>query len=161
MSQYVTGTANVENSNATVIGANTIWSGNVSIGDLFIRVGDSVSYEIANVDSNTEITLSAPYAGNTSNGVDYVITRDFTTIKTIPYINKGDIETAAILKRSFMKIEDALYNVGAVNVTVSSANTSGIRVDVSDPDYGWHDIIGHITPKATGVGSPTRGLYRG
>lgn len=108
MSQITSGTVTVETANATVIGANTIWSGNVSTGDIFIVVGDTVSYEVGSVTSNTELQLTAPYAGANANGESYVVARDFTPLNNIPYINKGDVETALILKRALMLIDGLL-----------------------------------------------------
>jgi len=108
MSQYTTGTANVANGSATVNGVGTIWSSNVAAGDLFIVVGDSVVYEVSSVTSNTQLTLSAPYANTSANGADYVISRDFTPLNNIPYINKGDIETALILKKALTIIDGLL-----------------------------------------------------
>jgi hypothetical protein len=37
----------------------------------------------------------------------------------------------------------------------------GIKVDLNAPTFPWHDIIGPVTPKATGVGSPARTQYAG
>lgn len=37
----------------------------------------------------------------------------------------------------------------------------GIKVDTTTPTFGWHDLIGEITPKASGSGAPSRTLYRG
>lgn len=108
MSQYVTGTVNVKNANSTVIGVGTVWTGNVAAGDIFIVVGDSVSYEVGSVSSNTQLTLTAPYAGANANGSSYVVARDFTPTHDIPYINKGDVETALILKRALMIIDGLL-----------------------------------------------------
>ena len=108
MSQYITGTANVKTSNATVIGVGTVWSGNVSNNDLFIVAGDSVSYMVANVNSNTSISLSAPYAGANANGVSYTIARDFSPIRGIPILNRGDLETAVLWKRMVTIIDGLL-----------------------------------------------------
>lgn len=38
---------------------------------------------------------------------------------------------------------------------------SGILVDTSNPSYTWRDIIGAVSPKASGLGTPTRRVYRG
>lgn len=37
----------------------------------------------------------------------------------------------------------------------------GIKVDPNAPTYGWRDIIGNVSPKAAGAGSPTRAAYAG
>ena len=68
MSQYKTGTATVTNGSATVTGTNTLWSAYVTAGDSFTVAGDGVMYDVASVDSDTQVTLSAPYAGTTASG---------------------------------------------------------------------------------------------
>lgn len=104
MSQYQTGTVSANTGNATVVGTDTLWTANVANGDLFVVVGGTVVYEVANVVSNTEISLSAPWATANISGQNYAITRDFTP-NGIPYITKGDVETALILKRAFMLLD--------------------------------------------------------
>lgn len=37
----------------------------------------------------------------------------------------------------------------------------GIKIDPTEPTFGWRDIEGPVTPKATGVGSPSRTQYAG
>jgi hypothetical protein len=106
--QYVTGTVNVINANSTVIGVGTLWKANVSNNDLFIVSGDTVSYQVANVVSNTQITLSATYAGTNANGSNYTIARDFTPIRGLPIINRGDVETAVLWKRMVQIIDGLL-----------------------------------------------------
>lgn len=105
MSQYITGTVDVTNASATITGTGTLWLSEIAIGDLFIVVGDGVSYEVASITNDTTIALTAPYAGTTATGASYVIARDFTPNQSIPLINKGDVETATILKRAFAIID--------------------------------------------------------
>ena len=62
--QYKTGTASVTNGSATVTGTNTLWLANVTASDSFTIAGDGVMYDVASVDSDTQITLSAPYASH-------------------------------------------------------------------------------------------------
>lgn len=57
MSQYKTGTVAVETDSQTVIGTGTLWLANVTVGDLFIVADTNVSYVVAAVVSNTQITL--------------------------------------------------------------------------------------------------------
>lgn len=47
------------------------------------------------------------------------------------------------------------------SITFVKTAGKGIKIDTTSPDYGWHDLIGDISPKASGAGSPTRTLYRG
>lgn len=46
-------------------------------------------------------------------------------------------------------------------ITIGKESDEGILLDVDAPSYGWHDIIGPVTPKAQGAGSPTRRQYAG
>ena len=57
MSQYKTGTASVVQDGAVVSGVGTAWLANVSAGDSFVMAGTGVVYDIASVDSDTQITL--------------------------------------------------------------------------------------------------------
>ena len=158
MSQYSTGTASVTNGSATVTGSGTLWLANVSAGDSFTVAGDGVMYDVASVDSDTQITLSAPYAGTTASGAVYTIARDFTSPDNFPELTTGDIETPTIITRALRKIqgkfsgivsdiggkadisgqvftgEITYYGAGAGGSNTSygegslSSNTSGIRI---------------------------------
>ncbi len=46
-------------------------------------------------------------------------------------------------------------------LVLNQASGVGIKVNNGTPVFGWRDIIGQITPKATGAGSPTRTVYAG
>lgn len=46
------------------------------------------------------------------------------------------------------------------NVIISNAEGTGIKVNVENPNYPWHDIIGAIDPKFVGAGAPIRALYK-
>ena len=105
MSQYSTGTATVTNGSATVTGTNTLWLANVTAGDSFTVAGDGVMYDVASVDSDTQVTLSAPYAGTTASGVVYAIGTGFTVPDSFPEMSQGDIETATIFTRAMRKIQ--------------------------------------------------------
>ena len=105
MSQYSTGTASVTNGSPTVTGTNTLWLANVSAGDSFTVAGDGVMYDVASVDSDTQITLSVNYAGATASGVVYTIARDFTSPDNFPELTTGDIETPTIITRALRKIQ--------------------------------------------------------
>ena len=105
--QYKAGSVTVTNGSQIVTGLNTLWAGEITAGDLFIVVDTGVVYQVGSVDSNTQITLNANYAGASESGAAYVIARDFTPIRNIPLINRGDIETATIFTRA-MQIIDGL-----------------------------------------------------
>jgi hypothetical protein len=62
-------------------------------------------YDVASVDSDTQVTLSAPYAGTTASGVVYAIGTGFTVPDSFPEMSQGDIETATIFTRAIRKIQ--------------------------------------------------------
>lgn len=45
-------------------------------------------------------------------------------------------------------------------VVLSKSPGIGLQVDPDSPSFGWRDIIGDVSPKATGVGAPARAVYR-
>lgn len=108
MSQYREGTVSVTTGSQTVTGTSTAWLTEVAAGDLFVIQGQGIVYQVAAVPSNTQITLSANYAGTSGTGLNYVVARDFTPINNIPIINRGDFETAALLTRALAIIDGLL-----------------------------------------------------
>jgi len=129
MAQYKIGSASVTNGSATVTGVDTLWSAEVSAGDIFTIVGDNAWYEVGSVGSNTSITLTSTYAGSTASGAQYAISRDFTTNKSIPYPQKGDIETASLLKRAMNIIDTELSNgFDSSNVTITGGTIDGTTI---------------------------------
>ena len=111
MSQYSTGTATLTNNNATVTGTNTLWLANVTAGDSFTVAGDGVMYDVASVDTDTQVTLSAPYAGTTASGVVYAIGTGFTVPDSFPEMSQGDIETATIFTRAMRTIQGRFSSI--------------------------------------------------
>ena len=87
MAQYKAGTATVVNGSAVVSGSGTQWLANVQAGDSFVMAGVSLVYDVASVDSDTQLTLTAPYGGTGKTGA-YAIQRDFTT-DGIPEMAQG------------------------------------------------------------------------
>lgn len=80
MADYNIGTVAVTNGSTTVTGTDTYWSANVAAGD-YLRVdsngmGDSSKwYQIASVDSNTQVTLSSNFGEYTESSVEYTISK--------------------------------------------------------------------------------------
>ena len=105
MSQYKTGTATVTNNSPTVTGSGTLWLANVTAGDSFTVAGDGVMYDVASVDSDTQVTLSMAYAGVTAAGAVYAIGTGFTVPDSFPEMSQGDIETATIFTRAMRTIQ--------------------------------------------------------
>ena len=116
MSQYSTGLSSVTNGSPTVTGTNTLWLANVTAGDSFTVAGDGVMYDVASVDSDTQITLSVAYQGVTAAGAIYAIARDFTSPDNFPELTTGDIETPTIITRAIRKIQSRFTGI-AINTT--------------------------------------------
>ena len=123
MSQYSTGLSSVTNNSPTVTGSNTLWLANVTAGDSFTVAGDGVMYDVASVDSDTQVTLSVPYAGTTASGVVYAIGTGFTVPDSFPEMSQGDIETATIFTRAMRKIQGKFS--GIVSDISGKADISG------------------------------------
>jgi len=165
MAQYKTGTVSVVNGSTSVLGTDTLWSTEVRAGDLFTIVGTGITYEVASVTDNTTLSLTGSYQGETSSGVSYVIARDFTPIDGIPYINKGDIETAAILKRAIMQLDGSASNTSAGASFEKQHNGDGTHktFDVSASSLtnsGTSTLTGAVTLGSTlSLGGVTRGSW--
>jgi len=138
MSQYKTGTASVTNGSATVTGTNTLWLANVTAGDSFTIAGDGVMYDVASVDSDTQITLSVAYAGVTASGVVYAIGTGFTVPDNFPEMSQGDIETATIFTRAMRKIQGKFTGI-AINTTAEIGQAVSDHVALPDPHSQYAD----------------------
>jgi len=103
--QYRTGSVNVENGSSTVTGNGTLWAANILVGSLFVVKNHGVAYQVASVTSDTELELSVPFYGETDSGILYGISSSFTANKGYPYPERGDIETASIIKRALQEID--------------------------------------------------------
>ena len=81
---YTTGTISVTNGSATVTGFGTSWASELKVGD-FIKLGTATPntsdtwYEVSDVVSDTELTLTANYAGDTAIGEAYTARKVFQT----------------------------------------------------------------------------------
>ncbi|WP_207864874.1 phage tail protein [Pseudomonas sp. 58(2021)] len=66
------GTVSVTQNSSTVTGVNTSFAANTRIGDAFIGP-DGRQYELANVASDTVISIIPPYLGPTASGASYAV----------------------------------------------------------------------------------------
>lgn len=138
MAQYTTGTVSVTNGSQTVTGSGTLFqTAALSAGDLFTVIDSNVPYIIGSVDSETQVTLSANYAGATASGLSYAVHTSFTSNNGWPYPEKGDVETATILKRSLIDIDEFLI-LGSVPVTGVITTTSTALIRDIDTDVSVH-----------------------
>ena len=72
---YTTGTVTVTNSSANVLGAGTSWAANIAAGDIFTGP-NAVAYTVQSVTNDTNLVLTANYAGTTLAGQTYTIARN-------------------------------------------------------------------------------------
>jgi hypothetical protein len=76
-----------------------------------------------------------------------------------------DVVRASLANNIAIKYMDGAFigtrELPTGNLIVANSASSGIKVNINNPVYGWRDIIGNVQPKAIGVGSPARTLYRG
>jgi len=141
MSQYSTGTASVTNGSPTVTGSGTLWLANVSAADSFTIAGDGVMYDVASVDSDTQVTLSVNYAGVTAAGAVYTIARDFTSPDDFPELTTGDIETPTIITRAIRKIQSRFTGI-AINTTAEIGQAVNDHVALPDPHSQYAELSG-------------------
>ncbi|MBL4917993.1 hypothetical protein [Szabonella alba] len=72
MSWYRTGTIAVTNGSTNVVGTGTAWVGQILIGSA-IHLPDGRAYEVANIVSDTQLTLGSAYLGATVSGQAYAV----------------------------------------------------------------------------------------
>lgn len=72
---YSTGTVSVTNGSATVTGSGTSWHTNNNISDYAVIEIGGTFYDLASVDSDTQVTLASNWLGTTASGQAYVIHR--------------------------------------------------------------------------------------
>jgi len=108
MAQYKTGTVTVTNGSNVVTGSGTEWLANISVGDWFKVDDRSPIYQIASVDSNTQIELTVNYAEATGTTLSYCIVTDFTPNRSLPLIFKGDIDWPDIYNKAMTMIDEIL-----------------------------------------------------
>ena len=156
MSQYKTGTATVTNNSPTVTGTNTLWLANVTAGDSFTVAGDGVVYDVASVDTDTQVTLSVNYAGATAAGAVYAIGTGFTVPDNFPEMSQGDIETATIFTRAMRKIQGKFSSILAGG---ASANFTAMPQVGGDPIVeSGSNADGEFTKWADGTLLCTKGF---
>jgi hypothetical protein len=95
-------------------------------------------YDVASVDSDTQITLSVAYAGVTASGVVYAIGTGFTVPDSFPEMSQGDIETATIFTRAMRKIQGKFTGI-AINTTAEIGQAVNDHVALPDPHSQYAD----------------------
>lgn len=79
---------------------------------------------------------------------------------TVQDANVGTIfvETGPVDVTDHMVIQQLSINN---DLTLPKSSGVGIRIDVADPSFGWHDILGNVTQLNTGGSKPTFEIYQG
>lgn len=124
MAWYRNGTVTVTNGSTTVTGSGTAFVANVKIGEGFLGPEGRV-YEIADIPSNTELTLATAYTGATAGAQAYAILPTQSALADLA-------EQAAELVNSFAVVRDG---VGQGLFADGSAAVPGIRF-ANDQDTG-------------------------
>lgn len=134
MSWYKTGTVNVTNNSKIITGINTKWA-NPLIGIcsgqmLILKTQNTIEiYEIASVQSDTELTLAKHYDGETKSGLGY----------EIPTVPKVSIEALALRISEMLNYyqqqmegwQTALTGEGEVTVTAPDGKVVTIKSQYS------------------------------
>ena len=147
MSQYRIGRVAVTNDSDIVIGTDTDWLSNASVGDIFLPNGDEVLYRVSLVVSDTELWLNARYAGTTRTNANYSLTRDFTPNLNLPIVRPGDVDAVPIFAEGFILIDaqglggggggGATTLDGLLDVSTAGAQTGHHLVKLAGGSFGF------------------------
>ena len=165
MAQVRRGFVDVTNGSNIVTGTNTNWTLDVDEGDLFIVDEDTVPYHIASVESNTQILISANYAGTTKSDHEYVIHKSYSPVNKYPFPERADVNTATIVKDALLLIDsdiqafrwrgewdsdveyaarDYVFTVdqsGEVTIWISSTSHTSNASNAPGEDVIWQEIF--------------------
>lgn len=173
MGTYRTGTVTVSGEQQIVIGSGTAFLANVSVGDLFKKTSQNVLYEIASVDSDTQLTLASSYAGSGESGCTYSIVRDFTPNFELPEIWAGDKDWPYTLTRALRLIDIAMSNsIAEPSDTITAAENLSVGNTVYYTSEGkaaksnansvlTMPVMGIVSPDAISINVEGAVLLRG
>lgn len=152
MATYSTGTVTVTNGSTTVTGSGTNWQGNLKVGWMFVGP-DFLSIGIANIVSDTEITLTRPYQGSTQSDQTY---EAFST-------RSIDAALFAQLQQIATNFQALIDGPGNGLFQYGTAGAPGIAFE-SDPDTGLRrtqsngiGLVGGGQDKFVAVGNEASG----
>ncbi len=111
MAQYSTGTVSTTEDSNIVTGVGTSWLTYVDAGDWIRIADDPVVYQIATVDSDTQIHLTADYPATVSEE-EYLVHTDFTSNYNLPILSQGDHGAAEILARLAVMLDTIISSAG-------------------------------------------------
>ena len=173
MAQYKIGTATFTNGSATVTGSGTSWLSNVSVNNWIARAGTAnttyPSYIVGSVVSDTEITLTAPYSGDTAVDAGYVAHKDFTP-DGAPIWANGDVEFASIQNewnRKTPNKEKIITSIASVANLSGITGVAGQKISVGEYNSGsnvgnfkakWRPDLARTVHDGVKYHSPSRDL---
>lgn len=151
---YTTGTVNMVNGSATVVGVGTAFVANVNTGatpDGFLIDGEGVYYTVLSVTDDTHLTLSVNYAGTTGDGKSYQVARDWDALLGFAEIQPGDPNWPYLLTQFVTRKISTLIATGhnipnnlAWTLKDSTGATTLVKVDEATGNIG----IGTANPSA-------------
>lgn len=151
MGQYKTGTVSVTKDSAVITGVGTKFLTNIAIGQIFSLQGSWVGYEIASITSDTQFTLSTPYAGDDADDQFYLIVNDYTANYNLPLPNYGDVDIAYIFRRAVVKVDEmaaqtlAAAEAAAVSAADSEASAAAVAASTATLVATAGDVKGPAT----------------
>ena len=122
MSQYSTGLVSTTNGSSVITGTSTAWlTSGIDASDFFIAAGDTVAYTIASIDSDTQITLTANYAGSTQSGITY--TAHIERFGALPIFSDNDADTPELMNEvvKFTVNQDSALGTASTKDTGTAA----------------------------------------
>lgn len=137
---YRYNTVTVTNGSVNVVGVQTAFLSQVSVGDIFTVDGTKI-YEIASVVDDTHLTLQTPYTGS-SGSTTYGILRNFTTTT-----NATLAASLTALLASWQTREDQM------RTWLGGAVKSGYRSDGTPASPAGNDPLAGYYPMSDAVGA--------
>ena len=102
---YKAGTVRVTRGSTTVTGDSTEFLKYVSSFSMFRRTGDTSTYIVDSVASNTELLLSTPYQGTSYDDTSYSINPDRTTNLGLPLLSPSLPDPSFVVNQALEKID--------------------------------------------------------
>lgn len=158
MSQYTTGTLTTDGTNA-VVGVGTMFSANVTVGDLLNILGSKVSYFVTAVTDNTHLTVDGAIPAGA--GQSYNITRDIDPVMGLPLPSNGARDTPTIIARALKMIGEKVGGVTAANRVVYT-DADGLHASSAGLTYdGTTFVAKSLSADASGTSVAGTGSFTG
>ena len=159
MSQYSTGLVSTTNGSSVITGTSTAWlTSGIDASDFFIAAGDTVAYTIASIDSDTQITLTANYAGSTQSGITY--TAHIERFGALPIFSDNDADTPELMNEvvKFTVNQDSALGTASTKDTGTAAGDVPLNSDLGSASLvdtgtasGDVPLNSTLVPKAGGT----------